>query len=386
MIGQKGAPAVWGGVERHVEHLSIELGKRGHDVVIYARKHYVNAEQVAAFERATANVSVRFLPTLHTKNLDAITHTFFATMAAVFRRVDVYHYHGVGPSLLSWIPRLLRPRATVVTTFHSPDRQHQKWGRFAKLMLWLGEWTAVHFSHYCITVSKELQQYALDTYGVRTYYVPNAVDVPVYAEASQIRALYGIRPRKYFVLVSRLIPHKGAHIAIQAFQRCADLDMQLVIVGDASHTESYVEQLHALAKDDPRIIFTGFQHGRVLHELWSNAYAFIQPSFSEGLSISLLEAASYGLPVMSSSIPANVEIVGEEALLYAPEDVEALANHMRTAATHPDRMEKMAKTLRKRVESTYAWDVVTTSVENVYRERLHQKAGDIQSWRLRTLP
>ncbi len=384
MIGQKGAPAVWGGVERHVEHLSSELSRRGHEVTIFARHHYVTPEQAAAYTREHKNISVHFLPTLNTKHLDAITHTFFATVVAMLQNVDVYHYHSVGPSLLSFLPRIFRPHATVVTTFHSPDRQHQKWGRFAKFMLTLGEWTAVKFSHQCITVSKELQRYALDRYGAQTYYVPNAVDAPVYADASMIQSQYGLTQGSYFVIVSRLIPHKGVHIAIEAFKKVPQIDKKLVIVGDASHTEEYVTELRTLAAGDERIIFTGFQHGRMLQELWSNAYASIHPSFSEGLSIALLEAASYGIPVISSDITPNLEVVGEYATTYASSDVNALAYILHTYNAESKAVQDKAKALRVQIEKAYTWNAVATSIESIYNER--QQAEDVAGWHLKTLP
>lgn len=366
MIGQKGIPAVWGGVERHVEKLSVELSQKGHEVFVYARRYYVDPKLVTAFQASHPNIHVRFLPTLHTKHLDAITHTFIATLRSVVSNVDVYHYHGVGPSLLSWIPRILRPHATVITTFHSPDRNHEKWGRFAKFMLTLGEWTALHFAHRTITVSQELQKYALDTYSVHTAYIPNAVDEPVRATASMMTAQFDLRPNEYFILVSRLIPHKGVHVAIEAFKNMPELKQKLVIVGDSSHTEEYVKKLHKMAEGDKRIIFTGFQHGRMLHELLTNAYAFIQPSFSEGLSIALLEAASYGLPIVCSNIDANMEIVGDKAYTYTPNDTLGLQDAITRMMSNPKETEEQVKMLRRHVTHAYAWGTVASSVEELY--------------------
>lgn len=366
MIGQKGIPAVWGGVERHVEKLSVELSRKGHEVFVYARRYYVDPKRVSAFQASHPNIHVRFLPTLHTKHLDAITHTFVATLRSVLSNVDVYHYHSVGPSLLSWIPRILRPHATVITTFHSPDRQHEKWGRFAKFMLTLGEWTALHFAHRTITVSQELQKYALDTYNASSCYIPNAVDEPVRAQSSMMTAQFDLRPREYLLLVSRLIPHKGVHVAIEAFKNMPELKQKLVIVGDSSHTEDYVKKLHKMAADDKRIIFTGFQHGRMLNELLTNAYAFIQPSFSEGLSIALLEAASYGLPVVCSNIEANKEVVREHAYTYTPNDVVGLQDAIARMLCNPKEAEEQAKILRQHVMHTYAWGAVADAVEELY--------------------
>ena len=159
MIGQKGMPAVWGGVERHVEELATRLVKNNHQVTVYSRSWY--SQKRSKYQ----GVTLRFVPSIHTKNLDTITHTLFSTIDALRRDFDIIHYHGVGPALLSFIPRLLKPRAKVIVTFHCQDRLHGKWSFFAKIMLRLGEFAACKFPHETIAVSQTLQKYVKEKYN-----------------------------------------------------------------------------------------------------------------------------------------------------------------------------------------------------------------------------
>ena len=73
-----------------------------------------------------------------------------------------------------------------------------------------------------------------------------------------------------------------------------DTTKQLVIVGESAFTDDYAKEIKRLANGQWRIIFTGLQTGKALQELFANAYCFVLPSESEGLSIALLEAGSYG--------------------------------------------------------------------------------------------
>ena len=159
MIGQKGIPAIYGGIERHVEELATELAKNGHDILVYARKWY-SPKNITKIN----GIKIIYTPSLRTKHLDAITHTLTSTIHALFQKPDIIHYHGVGPSLLSFIPRIFLPSAKVITTSHCLDRYHQKWNWLARLMLRLGEWTAIKFAHQTIVVSKTLQSYYLNEY------------------------------------------------------------------------------------------------------------------------------------------------------------------------------------------------------------------------------
>src|SRR3990167_4155834 len=113
MIGQKGLPARFGGIERHVEELSSELSALGHEVLVFCRRWYC-PENKTEHRGATCV----FVPTIKTKHLDTIVHTALSIVQAARMNVDIFHMHGVGPALLAWLPKLLRPHAKVVVTFH----------------------------------------------------------------------------------------------------------------------------------------------------------------------------------------------------------------------------------------------------------------------------
>lgn len=94
-IGQKGIPAIAGGVEKHVEKLASRLVAEGHEVTVYVRSHYT-PKSLEIFE----GVKLVHIPSIHTKHLDAISHTLFATLHALFTHYDVIHYQSIGPSIL----------------------------------------------------------------------------------------------------------------------------------------------------------------------------------------------------------------------------------------------------------------------------------------------
>ncbi len=215
MIGQKGIPAIYGGIERHVEELSRELVDRGHDVLVYARKWYtpVNTKQYKG-------IKIIHTSSIKTKHLDAITNTLTASINAIGQKPDVIHYHGVGPSLLAWIPKIFAPKVKVVVTTHCLDRYHQKWGWFARLALRLGEKTAAYFADETITVSKTLHSYYLNEYKTNTNYIPNGIRKVKSTAKNDNASLrqFNLEPKKYVVMISRLVKHKGAHYLIEAWK------------------------------------------------------------------------------------------------------------------------------------------------------------------------
>src|SRR3989338_1619429 len=326
MIGQKGMPAVFGGVERHVHELSMRLVRRGHDVTVYSSPWY-SRKKVKNIQ----GVRLRFIPSIHTKHLDTISHVFLATIDAMRRGFDVLHYHGVGPALLSWIPRVFSPQTTVIVTFHSIDRKHEKWGWFARLALKLGERAACRFPHETIAVSRTIQQYCRDVYDREALFIPNGV--PAYARTKETGMLkkWKLKSGAYLLIVSRLIPSKGIQYAIAAYQNLRETqphlvhDTPLVIVGSGFYTDRYVRGLKSMAAGDPNIIFTGFQSSDALAQLFAHARLAIHPSDIEGLSITVLEEMSYGLPVLVSDIPEHRELVSAPRYNFAHGDSDDFA-------------------------------------------------------------
>jgi glycosyltransferase involved in cell wall biosynthesis len=366
MIGQKGIPTRFGGIERHVEALAVRLGKKGHEVIVYTRAWYA-----APKRRFAKGVSTVATPTLKTKHFDAIVHTFTSTIHAMRSGVDVIHYHGVGPSLLAWIPRVFAPRIKVVSTFHCVDRNHQKWGLFARVMLGLGERAACTFPHQTIAVSKTLQSYCMNRFGMDVRYVPNGIEPPPRV-GSDALAQFGLNKGRYLIMVSRLVRHKGAHYLIEAFLRLKSRGlvrgMKLAIVGDSAFTDDYVKELKALAKGDKDVVFTGYLSGAPLAQVFANSYAVVHPSESEGLPIAVLEAMSYGKTVLGSDIPENMEVIREHGMSFRNKSVNDLTRKLRALIDSPAIAAEKGAAAKAFVTEHYHWDDVAKSVERVYAE------------------
>ncbi len=366
MIGQKGIPAVYGGIERHVEELSVQLAENGHGVLVYAR-NWFTPKKITSYK----GVKIIHTPTIHTKNLDAIFHTFISTVHAIFQKPDVIHYHGVGPSLMAWIPRVFAPSIKVVATFHCIDRYHQKWGFVAKTMLALGEMAACTFPHETITVSKTLHNYCVNEHQCNTSYIPNGVNLPKLKAANK-NMPYNLKSGKYILMVSRLVRHKGAHYLIRAWKdaqkkyRGLLKDYKLVIAGDGVFTDRYVNELHDMVGNDKSIVFTGWVRGEKLENLYRNCALLVHPSENEGLPISVLEAMSFAKPVLLSDIPEHMEIVNDRRFLFANTNVDSLTNKLVALLKNTELCKENGGKNRMIVARKYDWQDIAERTEMVY--------------------
>ena len=359
MIGQKGIPATYGGVERHVEELSVRLVERGHEVIVYTRPHYS-----ATSLREYRGVRLVSLPSVRSKHLDAISHVALCAAHAAREGVDVMHFHAEGPALLSWVPRL-RGCASVVT-IHGQDWRRPKWGKGASLALRAGEWMAVHAPHATICVSETLARELSQRYGRPVQFIPNGVSL-IDERDDSILDQFNLEPQRYVLFAARLVPEKGCHYLIEAWRR-GGFDMPLVMAGDSSFSDEYVARLKAVASagGGARIVFPGYVYGARLASLFANAALFVLPSNLEGMPIVLLEALGYGTPVLASDIAPNREVLGSFGRTFKAGSVEDLAQSLGECLGDTERLSAQAQRARDVVRRDYDWDAVASRTIELY--------------------
>jgi glycosyltransferase involved in cell wall biosynthesis len=360
-IGQKGIPAVGGGVENHVENLAISLVDMGHDVYAYNRFNYNKSKR-----KEYKGINIISLPSIASKSLDAISHTFLACLDFIFKRkADVVHFHSIGPSSLIWMIKLFRPKTKVVFTFHSQCYFNSKWGKLGKFYLMLGERIGCKMSDEVIVISKSLKKYVEEKYNIEAIYAPNGVRPIKNLEVKKIKELWNLEKDSYILSVSRIVKNKGLEHLIEAYKKI-NTDKKLVIAGDGN----YLKEIKNLASDNKNIIFTGNQSGDVLAELFSNSYMFVQPSEAEGLSISLLEAMSAKRPILISDIDANKEAVSDKTPTFKTKDIDDLKNKIEEFLNknNEEILDKSVKNSYNKVLTEYNWDQITKSIVDVYKK------------------
>jgi len=356
LIGQKGFPATYGGVERHVEELAVRLADRGYHTCVYNRPHY-NRSAPSVYR----GVEIVTLPSVPTKHLDAITHVAACTAHALRHGADIVHYHAVGPALLSWVPGL-RNVGTVVTV-HGRDWQRPKWGSLARAALRAGEWMAMHAPDETIVVSQSLAHELSEKYGRPAHYIPNGISLEA-GDDTTILGELGLEPEGYVLFASRLVPEKGAHYLAEAWRR-QNGGMKLVMAGDSSFSEDYVLGLHAACAND-HIIFPGYVYGPRLATLFRNAALFVLPSDVEGLPIVLLEALGYGTPVLASDIPPNREVLGDLGRTFRAGNVEDLQGQLAVALRDLPALHDQSRVAAAWVAEAYDWDAITDQTVALY--------------------
>jgi len=367
MIGHKRIPSREGGVEIVVEELATRMVNAGHSVDVYNRRgHHVSGKEYGSGRiKFYKGIRIITIPTFQAKELNAVVYSFLAAIRGLFGGYDIIHFHASGPSAMIWIPKLFG--ICTVATLHGIDSLRSKWGGFASKYLRFGEKMAAVYADELIVLSKNARDYIMDTYKRETHIIPNGIAESEIREPDIIKKNYGLEKDGYILFLSRLVPEKGLHYLIEAFQGIKT-GKKLVVAGGSSHSDSYVSEMKKMAETDNRILFTGFVQGQELEELFSNAYVYVLPSEVEGMPISLLEAMSYGNCCLVSDIPENIEVTGNKAVSFKKGNVEDLRHGLEMLIDDTSLTGKYKDEAKSYIIKKYNWDEIVAETLKLYEK------------------
>jgi glycosyltransferase involved in cell wall biosynthesis len=362
-IGGRGVGGKYSGIETYYEETGKRLASKGIGVTAYCRSFFTPAHAQAE------GIRVVRIPTLRSKHLETLLHTFLSTIHACFSGNDIVHYHCIGPSIFSFVPRVFG-KPTVVTV-QGLDWQRAKWGRVARRCLRFAEWTSARFPNRTIVVSRVLQDYYRANYAKATLLVGNGTEIPERAGTRHLERL-GLSPNRYVLFLGRFSPEKNCHLLIEAFETIAT-SFKLVLAGGSSHTDEYSAALRTHASD--RVMLLDWLSGDALHEVLANAALFALPSDIEGLSLALLDAMSAGICVLASDTPENLEALADTGFTFKRGDVADLRRMLTYLLNNDQLREKVGALARERARERFLWDDVVGELAKMYARLTSQ--GDM---------
>lgn len=355
VIGLRGFPMIEGGVEKHCEALYSRLDDRI-QVIVYRRKPYVKSN------RKYKNITFIDFPSTKIKGFEAFFHSFIASIDAAIKKPDLVHYHNIGPALFSPIVKLRG--IPVILTYHSPNYEHQKWGRLAKRLLLFSEKVALKYADRIIFVNKfQMEKY--DTkIQQKSIYMPNGINDFTHVVGQSYLNKIGVDKSKYILSVGRITPEKGFDTLIKAYTKSNLRDVKLVIAGGVEFETQYMSELKRLCKNE-NIIFTGYTLEKDLYELYTHATLFILSSRNEGFPLVLLEAMKFNLDVLVSDIPATHLVELETEDYFKVDDWQSLSQKIKEKIDNPKS--------RKYKLDEYDWNAIAKKTSDLYFQILEEK-------------
>ena len=300
---------VMGGISS-VEKLILEQGIPNVEL-----KHIATLEEgsiikkIFVFKRAIANL----IWTLCTKEINLV-HIHFSSRGSTFRTLVL-----IIISLLFYKPIILHAHGSGFDIFYS------------KLPLWLQQIINYLFSkcNYFITLSNSWKKFYMTNVGIKEnqiFVLPNPVKMPLF-KRNYTKKSDNIK----FLFLGRIGQRKGAFELIEAFSRLPlqqRTQASLIVAGDGE-TEKAIKLVKDLELSD-RINIIDWVNSEERDALLSKSDIFVLPSHNEGLPMAIIEAMSFGLPIITTPVGGIPELIsnGDNGLLIEPGDIQELSNAM----------------------------------------------------------
>jgi glycosyltransferase involved in cell wall biosynthesis len=343
----------FGGFETVYSEVSERLSDMGHHVTVYSRRAcYPEANRPSYYR----GVQIVYVPTLNTKNWSFLTATTSALGYALWHaHHDVYLFANVGSGFHCLIARMLGKR--VVLNVDGLDWVRPKWSRFGQAYFRLAAKAALFSGDALITDSDAMIDFYLREFGRKLEMISYGAAIEDSIDVSLLGQLQ-VKPRNYYLVITRLIPDNNVDVIIEAFERIRT-DRQLIIIGDANYDGEYQRKLRQVR--DPRIRFIGRIHSQdLIRELYCNCYAYVHGHSVGGTNPALLRALGYGGAVLALNTVFNSEVLseGRYGILWE-RSVDDLSAKLQDLEDNPQKATELRARAPERIRRVYTWEQVT---------------------------
>jgi len=198
--------------------------------------------------------------------------------------------------------------------------------------------------------------------------IPNGVDHQEFKPA-----ISGARVPQRILCVSRLVERKGVQHLIEAMPAIVTSfpEVSLQIVGEGNLSAELSEQCRSLGVHE-HVEFLGYVPHDNLPELYQKAELFVQPSFYEGMSNTVLEAMASGLPIIATGEGGREELLKDNAMITQYNDPASLAESVKSILSDKQILKTMGQQSRQIAEQ-YSWETVAQSYVDIYTSLMESR-------------
>ncbi|WP_291399374.1 DUF1972 domain-containing protein [Daejeonella sp.] len=354
IIGTRGYPYVYGGFETFVKELSERLVKKGVDVHIYCQRDLFDKKPVMI-----NGIHLHYIPTIQTKSLNQIVHSFLSILHATFSSVDVILVVNLAAGPMGWIPKITGKKTII--NVDGLEWLRPKWKGLGALYFRFAAKLATKLYDLIITDAEAMRDVYLEEFKKDSLVI--AYGAPAFKKAdSSLLSRFNILPDDYYLIVGRLIPDNNADLIIKAYLE-SNSQKKLVVVGDVPYKDVYAESLKKNAGH--RVNFIGYvRDNEELMALYQNCFTYIHGHKFGGTNPAMLKAMSNNCSILALNTKFNKEMLRNGELgLFFDEDTKSLNYAFNILESKPELVQKLKKEVASGLTDKYNWDAVTTAYQ-----------------------
>jgi glycosyltransferase involved in cell wall biosynthesis len=351
IIGSRGYPYVYSGYETFVKELSERLVQKGIHVRVYCHKNLFTT-----YPQTVNGIELVYIPTIETKSLSQLIHSFFSMMhACMSRKTDVILAVNAANGPWGLIARIFgKPTCINVDGI---EWLRPKWKGLGAKYFHFSAWLATKWYDKVITDAEEMRKVYLEEFNKDSTVIAYGANIR-YSKDPSLVTQFGLRSQEYYLIVGRLIPDNNADLLVDGFI-AARSGKKLVIVGDVPYTDAYADTIKSKASSD--IIFLGYiTNSEILAELYHHCFAYLHGHEFGGTNPTMLKAMAYGCAVLAIDTRFSREMLDNGQFgLFFQKNALSIARLMQQVESQEDLLIHLRDITRNGLTAKYNWDHIT---------------------------
>ncbi len=350
IIGSRGYPYVYSGYETFVKELSERLVKKGIHVRVYCHKNLFST-----YPKELNGIELVYIPTIETKSLSQLIHSFLSMMHACFHKTDVILAVNAANGPWGLISRIAgKPTAINVD---GVEWMRPKWRGLGAKYFHFSAWLATKLYDEIITDAEAMRQVYLKEFSTESTVIAYGANIRYSQNASLINSFH-LKSQEYYLIVGRLIPDNNADLLVEGFLK-AGSSKKLVIVGDVPYQDPYAQAIKRNASSN--IFFLGYvTDPAILAELYHHCFAYLHGHEFGGTNPTMLKAMAYGCAILALNTVFNKEMLADgEFGLFFEKDPGSIARLLLRFEQQNDQVQHLRDKARNGLTAKYNWDHIT---------------------------
>ena len=363
IIGSRGYPYVYSGYETLIKELSERLVRRGCEVTVYCHRNLFKEKPALV-----NGIKLVYVPTIETKSLSQLIHSFLSMSHAVVSDVDVIFAVNAANGPFGLISKIFRKRTAI--NVDGLEWLRPKWKGLGAIYFKTAARLSTILYDQIINDSDEMRKVYLNTFKKESVVIAYGATVKKSEDPSLIQQ-WPITPKEYYLVVGRMIPDNNADIIVKGFL-ASNSTKKMVVVGDVFYKDAYADTLKALK--DERLIFTGYVYDpEVLAALYHHCYVYVHGHEFGGTNPTMIKAMGYGCAILALNTVFNKEMLANGLYgIYFEKNQEAVRQQINYADQEPKKIKKLRENSHLGITDKYNWDCITDQYLEVFR-RLAEK-------------
>lgn len=372
-ISTRGIPNNYGGFEQFAEYISVELVRRGHEVVVYSPHFHPYREP----DYKGVRIKHIYSPEKWMgSSVGSFFYDFLSLRDALKKeKFDIIYeagYTSIVPAYIWFnVKRIKYPLFT--TNMDGLEYKRTKFNKWVQKFVFWEERMAVKHSHYLIADNMGIHDYYKEKYGKESKFLAYGADVHEDYDVDVLKE-YGLEAGGYFIVVARLEPENNLFMAIEGYLASNQYGKHPLVVVGKTNTP-YGEHLVERYGRDRNIRFVGGIYDfRKLNSIRHYSYAYFHGHSVGGTNPSLLEAMASGCFILAHDNIFNRAVLGENALYYGSTDAvtEMLDGINQMVSAHKkEYTERNLEVIRR----DYSWEKLVDEHEEYFKWMLSQRKG-----------